>query len=121
MENSEILALTFKLKDKLVNSDLYRKLKEAERKMLEDSECSRLLCLYQSKQSDYNEAKRFEKYGSDVSKVSKELSNLKVEVENNKLVKEYNESYKLFSKELKKIEEIVFKDIVSKKKEITIE
>jgi len=121
MENSEIIALTFKLKEEIVNSDLYKNLKEKERRMLEDEECSKLLHTYQVKQNEYNEAKRFEKYGSDVDGVSKELSEIKYKVDENKFVKEYNEAYKKINKELKNIEKIIFKDIVKERKEIVLE
>ena len=106
MENSEILALTFKLKEELINSELYKELKDKEKKMMEDEETSKLLLLYQGAQSNYNEAKRFEKYGSDMDKASKELSDIKQRVYENKFVKEYNEMYKKMNKELKRILDI---------------
>ena len=121
MNNSDILSKVFDLKDQIVNSELYIELKDKEKKMLEDEECSKLLYLYQDAQSKYNEAKRFENYGSDLGKASKELSDIKVKVEENKFVKEYNECYKKMKKELKKIEKILFKDIVKERKEIEIE
>ena len=121
MNNSEIVGKVFDLKDQIVNSELYVELKDKEKKMLEDEECSKLLCLYQDMQGKYNEAKRFENYGSDVDSVSKELSDIKVMVEKNKFVKEYNESYKKMKKELKRIEKILFKDIIRERKEIEIE
>lgn len=121
MGNVDILKKVYDLKDKIIVSDIYVELKEKEKKMLDDNECSRLLSLYQEAQSKYNEAKRFENYGGDVERASKELSNIKVKVEENKLVKEYNESYKRMKKELKKIERILFKDIIKERKEIEIE
>lgn len=121
MNNSEILSKVFDLKDQIINSELYIELKDKEKKMLEDEECSKLLYLYQDAQSKYNEAKRFENYGSDIDKASKELSDIKVKVEENNFVKEYNECYKKVKKELKRIEKILFKDIVRERKEIEIE
>ena len=121
MGNSEILALTFKLKEEIINSELYKDLKDKEKKMLEDEECSKLLYLYQDAQSKYNEAKRFEKYGSDMEKVSGELSEIKKKVYENKFVKEYNAAFKKMNKELKRIEGIIFKDIIKERKEIEIE
>lgn len=121
MENSEILVLTFKLRDEIINSKLYKELKEKEKKMMDDEECSRLLYLYQNVQSKYNEAKRFEKYGSDIESVSKELSEIKYKVDENKLVKDYYEIFKKMNKELKNIEKIIFKDILKERKEINIE
>jgi len=121
MENSKIIAKVFALKEEIVNSDLYKDLKNRERKMLEDEDCFKLLHLYQEAQSKYNEAKRFEKYGSDLAKVSKELSEIKCKVNENKLVKEYNEAFKTMKKQLKKIEKIIFKDIIRERKEIELE
>lgn len=121
MENSEILKLTLELKERIVSSESYINLKEKEKKMMENDECCKLLHLYQSVQSEYNEAKRFEKYGSKVDEVLKRLSEIKYKVDENVFVKEYNEAYKQMNKELKKIEEVIFKDIVSKRKEINLE
>ena len=121
MNNSEILSKVFDLKDQIINSELYVDLKDKEKSMLNDSECFNLLCLYQDTQSNYNEAKRFENYGSNVENIGKELSDIKVKVEENTFVKEYNQSYKKMRNELKRIEKILFKDIVKEKKEIEIE
>ena len=121
MNNSDILSKVFDLKEQIINSDLFVELKDKEKKMLEDEECSKLLISYQNIQSEYNEAKRFEKYGSDIQTVSKKLSDIKIKVEENKFVKEYNECYKKMKKELKRIENILFKDIVKDRKEIEIE
>lgn len=121
MSNVDILKKVYDLKDKIIMSDLYVELKEKEKKMLEDEECSKLLSLYQDAQGKYNEARRFENYGGDVSKAGKELSDIKVRVEENSYVKEYNKSYKKMKKELKHIEKILFKDIVKERKEIDIE
>lgn len=121
MENSEIIAKVFELKEKIIKSYLYKDLKEKEKKMMEDDECSKLLCQYQNIQSKYNEAKRFEKYGSDIVTVSKELSEIKCKVNENKLVKEYNEAFRKMNKQLKNIEKIIFKDITKERKEIELE
>ena len=121
VSNSEILSKVFELKHKIVNSDLYIEMKNKEKEMLEDEECYKLLCSYQEFQSKYNEAKRFENYGSNVELAGKELSDIKIRVENNHFVKEYNECYKKMKKELKRIEKILFKDIVKERKEINIE
>lgn len=121
MNNSEILGKVFDLKEKFINSELYVELKRKEKEMLDNEECSKLLYLYQNVQSKYNEAKRFEKYGSDLKLASKELSEIKCKVEENYFVKEYNECYKRVKKELKRIEKILFKDIIKERKEIDIE
>lgn len=120
MNDTEILALVYELKEKIVNSDLYKNLKNNEKAMIEDEECFKLLYLYQNIQNEYNEAKRFEKYGSDVENVQKRLFEIKYKVDENELVKKYNESYKLMKKELKNIEKIMFKDIIKERKEIDI-
>ena len=95
MDCSEILIKVFELKDMIVNSDLYLELKNKENAMLEDEECSKLLYLYQNVQSKYNEAKRFEKYGSNVENIKKELSELKFKLDENNFVKEYNLAVRL--------------------------
>jgi cell fate (sporulation/competence/biofilm development) regulator YlbF (YheA/YmcA/DUF963 family) len=121
MNNCDILALSYCLKDELLNSELYKNLKEKEQIMLEDKDCSMLLCAFQQLKNEYNEAKRFEKYGSDIDGVQKRLSELKYKLDENKLVRDYNLAYKEMRKKLKQIEKIVFKDIIKERKEIEIE
>ena len=121
MENSDILAMTFELREKIMNSDLYRDLKEKEKNMIDDKECFRLLNDYQAAQDRYNEAKRFEKYGGKVEETQKQLSEMKKKVNEHKLVKEYNLAYKKMKKELNEIETIIFMDIIKNKKRIEIE
>ena len=121
MNNSEILSLTYDLKDKIIESDLYKDLKEKEKKMLEDEECMKLLISFENIKEEYEQAKRFEKYGSDLASVQKRLSEIKYMVDENELVKEYNLAYRRLKKKLKEIEKIVFKDIIKPKKEILIE
>ena len=121
MNNSEILSLTYDLKDKIIESDLYKELKEKEKKMLEDNECMKLLSAFEQLKEEYEQAKRFEKYGSDVASVQKRLSEIKFKVDENELVKDYNFAYKKLKNKLKEIEKIVFKDIIEKRKEIVIE
>lgn len=119
--NSEILAKAFELKEKMINSDIYKELKNKEKNMLDDKECFALLNAYQLAQDKYNEAKRFEKYGGKVEETQKELSEVKKKVYENKYVKEYNFAYKKMLKELNEIEKIIFKDIIREKKVINIE
>jgi len=76
------------------NSDEYIAAKEAETLMMNDAETVALLVKYQNKQKEYNDALRFEAYGSDVSKVRKELADIKYQVDTNKYVVEYNKCYK---------------------------
>lgn len=121
MENSSILALVFELKDKIVASELYKNLKKKEKFMLEDQKCFKLLMEYQNAQSNYNEAKRFEKYGADVLTSQKKLSEIKFLIDENSFIKEYNKVYKEFSKYIKSIEKILFNGIIKEKREIDIE
>ena len=121
MNNSEILAKVFQLKDMIVENELYKDLKIKEKEMMDNDECFNLLCLYQNVQSKYNEAKRFENFGCDVNSIAKELSDIKCKVDNNQLVKAYNVSYKKVKQQLKDVESLLFKDIVKEKKEIVIE
>lgn len=89
--------------------------------MIEDEECFRLLMEYQNSQSRYNEAKRFEKYGGDILNAQKKLSDVKFLVDENVLVKEYNQVYKEFVMRIRKIENILFKDIIKEKLVVDIE
>ena len=118
---SDILALAFELKDKVLESDLYKDLKEKEKRMFEDEECSKILYEFQVAKSQYEEEKRFEKYGSNPESTYQKLSEIKYKLDENKCVKEYNLAYKKMKKRLREIEKIVFKDIVSEKKVIEIE
>ena len=121
MISSDILIMTFELKDKILNSEEYKNLKEKENKMLNNSECMILLSEFEKIKEEYNQAKRFEKYGSNVAAIQKMLSDMKYKVDNNKYVKEYNEAYKIMKRKLKEIENIIFKDIIKEKKQILLE
>lgn len=121
MNNSEILSLTYDLKDKIIESDLYKNLKEKEKEMLEDEECMKLLISFENIKEEYEQAKRFEKYGSNLVSVQKRLSEIKFKVDENERVKAYNLAYKRLKKKLKEIEKMVFQDIIPQKKEIIIE
>lgn len=76
------------------NSEEYKAAKAAESLMMNDTMTVELLVKYQNKQKEYNDAIRFEAYGSDVSKVQKELADIKYQVDTNKYVMEYNRCYK---------------------------
>lgn len=121
MNNSEILQLVFRLKDKIEDSSLYKEVKNCEKEMLDDFECFKLLNNFQLIQSEYNEMKRFEKYGTDMSEIYERLSKAKADAYNNCFVKKYVKAYNDFSLELKNIEKIIFKDIIREKKTIKIE
>ena len=107
--------------NKIVNSEEYKDLKCKEEKMLENEDSFKLLNYYQEIQSKYNEAKRFEKYGSNLESVSKELSEVKGKVYDNYIIKDYNLAYKKMVKQLKIIEKIIFKDVIKERKEISLE
>lgn len=121
MGNSDILSLAFLLREKLINSNLYSDLKEKEKIMLEDEKCFELLNEYQRVQDEYKDAKRFEKYGSNVDQVQKKLSEIKYKVDENALVKDYSLAYKKMNKKLKEIEKIIFNGIIKEKREILLE
>lgn len=121
MNNSDILSLTFDLRDLLLNSELYKDLKNKEKMMMENEECSTLLYEFQKVQEEYKEAKRFEKYGSNVTYYQKKLSELKYNLDENQLVKNYTLAYKKMSLKLKEIENNIFKDIIKEKAKINIE
>ena len=121
MSNSDILSLVSELKDQLLSSDLYKEMKSKEERMFLDKECARLLSCFQQLKDEYKEAKRFEKYGSNVEDVQKRLSEIKYQLDENPLVKDYNEAYKRMKMVLKDLERSLFKDIIEEKKEIEIE
>ena len=121
MSNSDILALVYELKDKLLNSELYKDMKIKEERLFLDEECARLLSCFQQLKEEYKETKRFEKYGSNVENIQKRLSEVKCQLDENLLVKEYNEAYKKMKLTLKELENCLFQDIIEEKKEIEIE
>ena len=111
MDYSDILSDAFKLREIILQSDLYLDMKEKEMKMLEDEEVSNLLYLFENLKEEYGQAKRFEKYGADVSLVQKKLSEVKYKLYENSLVKAYNLAYKKMKVQLKYIEDIILEDI----------
>ncbi len=117
---SEILKETFELKDKILNSAEYKTLKEKENKMMNDKECILLLNKFERAKEEYNNAKRFENYGSDVVSAQKLLSSVKTELDNNELVKEYNEAFKHMKKIIKNIEGAIFEGIIKSKTAIDL-
>ena len=79
MLDTRILELTYELKEKLINSDEYKLVKEKEKIM--EEKCSNLLIRYNYLMDEYNNAIRFEKYGSDVDRARKSLANAKLELD----------------------------------------
>ena len=87
MLDTEILSLTYELKEMIINSKEYKDVKEKEKIM--EEKCVSLLIKYNNLVDEYNNAIRFEKYGSDVNKVQKALHECKIELDTNEYVKDY--------------------------------
>ena len=103
--------LAKEIKNIIIESDEYKAAKEAETKMINDPETIRLLSLYQQKQQEYNDALRFEEYGSDVETIRKQLAEIKLMVDSNVLVTEYNRKYKAVKEILDTATKNILKDI----------
>lgn len=113
MVNTSVIAKVYELKEKLINSDEYKIVKEKE-SIMEDK-CAILFIKYNNIFNEYKEALRFEKYGSDVSKVQKELALVKKEIDDNSYVKEYRLAYKKMRKLLNMLETTLFENLINKK------
>lgn len=103
--------LVNEIKTIIKNSEEYKAAKEAENRMINDPETIKLLTLYQQKQQEYNDALRFEEYGSDVETIRKQLAELKMMVDSNDLVTEYNRAYKKVKEILDDATRNILKDI----------
>ena len=114
MIDTEILSLTYELKDMLVNSKEYKLVKEKERLMEEN--CSMLLIKYNTLIDEYNNAIIFEKYGGDVEGTRKKVFECKLEIDQNEYVKEYNKAYKEMNKLLSSLQDIIFDGIIENKR-----
>lgn len=114
MLDTKILELTYELKDKILESEEYKLVKEKERLMEEN--CVQLLIKYNSLMDEYNNSIRFEKYGSDIEFSRKKLAECKLELDTNEYVKEYKQAYKNMNKMLSDIEKSVFKGLMENKK-----
>lgn len=119
--STDILVLTYELKDKIINCNLYKELKEKEKEMIKNDRCRLLFNKFQRAQDEYNDAKRFQNYGSNLNEIGTRLSLVKQEVYNNEFIKEYNHLYSEMRKTLANIEKIIFKDIIKENKRIIIE
>ena len=113
MFNTDITIKVYELKEKLLTSDKYVIVKEKEKQMEEN--CSDLLIRYNYLFNEYNEALRFEKYGSDVNAIQKKLAECKLELDSNKYVKEYKKAYKEMNDLLRDIQGIIFNGIIENK------
>ena len=113
MFNTDIISKVYELKELIMNSKEYKMVKETERLM--EEKCSLLLIKYNNIFNEYNQALRFKDYGSDVSKVQKELNNVKLELDQNEYVKEYKKAYKNMNKLLNEIQNNMFKGIIENK------
>lgn len=101
------------LLNKLIkDNSKYIELKKKEKSMLEDEETFKLLMDYQNKQSEYNDAIKYEKYGSNPELKRKELADLKYKVDTNVLVMEYNNAYKEMKNILDQVSNIVFEGVL---------
>lgn len=101
------------LLNKLIkDNSKYIELKKKEKSMLEDEETLKLLMDYQNKQSEYNDAIKYEKYGSNPELKRKELADLKYKVDTNVLVMEYNNAYKEMKNILDQVSNIVFEGVI---------
>ena len=116
MQQQDIFALAYELQSEIVNSDLYKEVKEKENKMLGDQATFMLLNKYQTAQEEYNEALRFKDYGGNVKEKQLEMYKIKLEVDANPLVRSYNEAYKRLSDLLDKIEKTIFKGLIDPSK-----
>ena len=103
--------LAAKINESIKESIEYKNVKEAEKKMLEDSDTLILLTLYQQKQDEYNDALRFKEYGANVNKIKKELADIKYKVDINDYVKEYNSCYKKLKELLDKVSKNILESI----------
>ena len=98
----------FILHDLLLDTSQYKRLKEIEKKMLDDKIASSLISKYQE---------LVEKYGTDKSQNNLKLMHqAKLEMDQNELVIEYKKAYKEYQILLSNITDIVFKDIIKKSK-----
>lgn len=96
----KISKLSYELHDKLILSNEYKKLKEAESNMLNDTTCKLLLDKFHHLQEVYV-----------TNKSNEVLSNLhlaKLKLDENNLVKEYKKAYKDYQILIGKITDIVF-------------
>lgn len=114
MLDTEILALTYELKEMIINSKEYREVKVKEKIM--EEKCVSLLIKYNNLIDEYNNAIRFEKYGSDVSKAQKALHECKIELDTNEYVKDYNNAYKKMNELLADLQDIIFEGIIKNKR-----
>ena len=99
------------IKSIIKDSEEYKAAKAAEEKMINDPTTIKLLTLYQQKQQEYNDALRFEEYGSDVETIRKQLAEIKLMVDSNVLVTEYNRKYKAVKEILDTATKNILKDI----------
>ena len=114
MMDTEILGLTYELKEMLLNSKEYKLVKEKERLMEEN--CGMLLIKYNNLVDEYNNAVRFEKYGGDVEGTRKRDFDCKLELDQNEYVKEYNKADKDMNKLLLSLQDIIFDGIIENKR-----
>ena len=112
MDTTEILAKVYELKESILDSKEYKDVKEKERLMEEN--CSALLIEYNHLFEEYNNALRFEKYGSNLSDIQKKLHECKLRLDTNPYVISYRDAYKHMQEILNEIQNTMYKDIIEK-------
>lgn len=110
MLNTLVLAKVYELKDLLLESNEYKNVKKKEQLMEEN--CQNILIRYNYLFEEYNQALRFEKYGSDVNKIQKELNECKKELDRDEYIKDYRKAYKEIDKLLKSIQNTIFDKLI---------
>lgn len=111
--NTEVISKVYELKEYILESQEYKKVKKAEKIM--EEKCADLLVKYNYLINEYNNALRFKDYGSDVEGAQRALYECKKELDDNIYVKGYKDAYKCINKYLKQIQENIFKGIIETK------
>ena len=110
MFNTQITSKVYELRELLINSPEYKKVKEQEKLM--EEKCHELLIKYNQLFEEYNQALKYKDYGSDVNKAQKLLHQCKIELDDNVYVREYKVAYKEMNDLLSNIQNIIFDKII---------
>ena len=112
---SEIVSKAQNLKEELKKSPKVLRVKELEKKMLDDKQVALLIMAYQNAQEEVNAALRFKE---DPKEAYNKLSKIKEELYTHELVKEYLAALKEANAYLKEVSDYVFESIQLPKKEV---
>lgn len=112
---SEIVSKAQNLKEELKKSPKVLRVKELEKKMLDDKQVALLIMAYQNAQEEVNTALRFKE---DPKEAYNKLSKVKEELYTHELVKEYLAALKEANAYLKEVSDYVFDGIKVLKKEV---